>query len=79
MMDIEQLLQTYPRERGVLPEAYQKIYTKHYLENREGETKVSSLSKKWNTGNRNDFKILFSGCEKVVIGNQSNICVLSVL
>ncbi len=46
MMNIEQLLRTYPRERGILPEAYQKIYTKHYLENREGETKASNLSKK---------------------------------
>ena len=40
------ILDKFPKERVDLPEAYQKIYTQHYLINREGKSKTTSLSKK---------------------------------
>lgn len=45
-MEINQLLQSYPRRREKLPEEYQRIYTKHYKENRDGKTTISNLSKR---------------------------------
>ena len=45
-MNIKQLLKTYPRKRGKLPKEYQRIYDKHYKENRDGATKVSGMSRK---------------------------------
>ena len=45
-MEINKLLQSYPRKRGKLAEEYKKIYTKHYKENRDGKTRVSSLSRR---------------------------------
>lgn len=45
-MEIDKLLKTYPRKRKALPKEYQKIYARHYAENRNGKTKVSSLSRK---------------------------------
>ena len=36
----------YPKNRIFLPEEYTKIYEKHYLENRSGQTKMSFLSQK---------------------------------
>ena len=36
----------FPKKRPELPEAYQKIYKAHYINNREGFTKASSLSQK---------------------------------
>lgn len=45
-LEIRNLLKTYPRKRGRLPEEYQKIYTQHYTENRTGKTKISNLSRK---------------------------------
>jgi hypothetical protein len=40
------ILDKFPKERIELPEAYQKIYNQHYLSNREGKYKTTSLSKK---------------------------------
>lgn len=45
-MEIKKLLQTYPRKREKLPMEYERIYTKHYKENRGGITKVSSISRR---------------------------------
>ena len=45
--DLQELLASYPRKHPVLPEAYQEIYVKHYKENREGATKVSSVARKF--------------------------------
>jgi hypothetical protein len=36
----------FPKRRDDLPEEYQKIYEKHYIENRDGQTKMSFLSQK---------------------------------
>lgn len=40
------ILNKFPKERIELPEAYQKIYEQHYLSNREGKYKTTSLSQK---------------------------------
>jgi hypothetical protein len=40
------ILDKFPKERIELPEAYQKIYNQHYLSNREGKYKTTSLSQK---------------------------------
>lgn len=40
------ILSKYPKERIELPEAYRKIYQQHYLSNREGKYKTTSLSQK---------------------------------
>ncbi|MFN5846456.1 MAG: methyltransferase domain-containing protein [Flavobacteriia bacterium] len=40
------ILTKFPKERIELPEAYQKIYEQHYLSNREGKYKTTSLSQK---------------------------------
>lgn len=40
------ILSRFPKERIELPQAYQDIYTQHYLSNREGEYKTTSLSMK---------------------------------
>lgn len=40
------ILDKFPKKRMVLPEAYQKIYNSHYLSNREGKYKTTSLSQK---------------------------------
>lgn len=45
-MKTEELLKTYPRRRKELPEEYRKIYDQHCEENRNGKTKISSLSSK---------------------------------
>jgi len=41
---VEELLQTYPRQRIPLPEAYQRIYEKEYLLNRGGGTLANRLA-----------------------------------
>jgi SAM-dependent methyltransferase len=38
------ILEKFPKERKKLPEEYQVIYEKHYIENRNGKTKMSFLS-----------------------------------
>lgn len=43
----EKLLATYPRKQPALPKEYQKIYVRHYKENREGKTKISALARKF--------------------------------
>ncbi|MDE7311291.1 MAG: hypothetical protein K2N87_06680 [Eubacterium sp.] len=43
---IDVLLKSYPRRRPVLPESYQKIYERHYQENRNGATKVSAYARR---------------------------------
>ena len=40
------ILSKFPKERIELPEAYRKIYQQHYLSNREGKYKTTSLSQK---------------------------------
>ncbi len=40
------ILDKFPKTRTKLPEEYQLIYEKHYLKNREGKTKVTSISSK---------------------------------
>ena len=40
------ILSKFPKKRIELPEAYKKIYAQHYLINREGKSKTTSLSKK---------------------------------
>lgn len=40
------ILSKFPKKRIDLPEAYQKIYAQHYLINREGKSKTTSLSRK---------------------------------
>lgn len=40
------ILDKFPKVRIDLPEAYQKIYNQHYLSNREGQYKTTSLSQK---------------------------------
>jgi len=40
------ILGKFPKVRIDLPEAYQKIYNQHYLSNREGQYKTTSLSSK---------------------------------
>ena len=40
------ILSKFPKKRIELPEAYQKIYAEHYLINREGKSKTTSLSQK---------------------------------
>lgn len=40
----------FPKERPILPEAYQKIYKTHYKRNRDGDTQATSISmrlEKW--------------------------------
>lgn len=44
-MDEVNPLIKYPKKRIELPEAYRKIYEQHYLNNREGKYKTTSLSK----------------------------------
>lgn len=43
---MEAILAKFPKKRNPLPEAFQKIYTSHYIENREGNTVATSISKK---------------------------------
>ncbi len=40
------ILDKFPKERIDLPEAYRKIYRQHYLSNREGKYRTTSLSQK---------------------------------
>lgn len=40
------ILDKFPKKRIELPEAYQRIYNSHYLSNREGKYKTTSLSQK---------------------------------
>lgn len=40
------ILSKFPKKRADLPEAYQKIYAEHYLINREGKSKTTSMSQK---------------------------------
>jgi SAM-dependent methyltransferase len=46
MMEQDNILKKYPKKRIDLPEAYRKIYNQHYLSNREGKYKTTSLSQK---------------------------------
>lgn len=41
---IKTILKRFPKIRPELSEEYQKIYVKHYMENREGGTKVSRIT-----------------------------------
>ena len=43
---VEELLERYPKVREPLPDAYQKIYEEHYLNNRNGQTVASFFSSK---------------------------------
>jgi hypothetical protein len=43
---LQQIIDTFPRKRSVLPEKYQKVYTTHYKSNREGDTSAASLAQK---------------------------------
>jgi hypothetical protein len=40
------IFEEFPKKRTELPIEYQKIYEKHYTENRNGQTKMSFLSQK---------------------------------
>jgi hypothetical protein len=40
------ILKKFPKERIELPEEFRKIYNQHYLNNREGKYKTTSLSQK---------------------------------
>jgi len=40
------ILDKFPKKRIELPETFQKIYNQHYLSNREGKYKTTSLSQK---------------------------------
>jgi hypothetical protein len=44
-MEIQNLLSTYPRQRPVIPAAYQQIYEREYQLNRRGETFISNIVK----------------------------------
>jgi len=41
-----EIFKRFPKKRNELPENYQKIYEKHYAENRIGQTKMSFLAQK---------------------------------
>ena len=43
---VEELLAKYPKFRKPLPDAYQKIYEEHYMNNRNGQTVASFFSSK---------------------------------
>lgn len=45
-MNESNILEKFPKKRIELPEAYRKIYNQHYLSNREGKYKTTSLSQK---------------------------------
>ena len=45
-MSQSSVLDKFPKKRIELPEAFQKIYNQHYLSNREGKYKTTSLSQK---------------------------------
>ena len=45
-MSQKSILDDFPKKRIELPEAFQKMYTQHYLSNREGKYKTTSLSQK---------------------------------
>jgi len=40
------MFENYPKERTVLSPEFQKIYSEHYKNNREGSTSASSLAQK---------------------------------
>lgn len=40
------MFEKFPKQRSVLPEAYQKIYAEHYRKNRDGATAATSVSNK---------------------------------
>ena len=40
------ILDIFPKIRKKLPREYQLIYVEHYIKNREGKTKVTSISSK---------------------------------
>lgn len=46
MKNYDELIKTYPHNHPPLPKEYREIYTKHYEENRNGKTKMSSISSK---------------------------------
>ena len=41
---IDKILRRFPKNREPLPDAYQKIYTQHYAENRNASTKASKAT-----------------------------------
>lgn len=45
-MDFSQILASYPRPRGDLPDAYRKVYAEQYKINREGSTAVDGAAQK---------------------------------
>lgn len=45
-MNYQQIIKNFPKRRTDLPPEYSAIYDQHYEENRNGTTKVSSLSQK---------------------------------
>ena len=46
-LNVQEVLNRFPKQRPPLPEEYKKIYDKHFNENRNGLTKVSKLSSKF--------------------------------
>ncbi len=40
------IMHEFPKQRSILPEAYQQIYSNHYKSNRDGGTSAASLSQK---------------------------------
>ena len=46
IMKQDSILDRFPKKRIELPEAFRKIYYQHYLNNREGKYKTTSLSQK---------------------------------
>lgn len=45
-MGATSILEMFPKKRMELPDAYKKIYREHYVNNREGKYKTTSLSQK---------------------------------
>ena len=43
-MNLDKILRSFPKERPPLPPAYQSIYEEHYANNRQGNTRATSLS-----------------------------------
>lgn len=46
-LNIHEVLAKFPKQRPPLPEEYQKSYGRHFSENRNGLTKISKLSSKF--------------------------------
>jgi hypothetical protein len=66
------ILDKFPKQRTELPEAYRMIYNTHYLSNREGKYKTTSLSQKLESWMHRkvagDLKHMESTCSTMEIG-----------